>query len=396
MRVTFVSNYINHHQIPVSSVLYEKWKEDYCFIQTEPMEEERIRMGWNADTQDLPYLQRYDKEPKLCRKLIEESDVVIFGGTDEESYIQERLRLRKPVIRYSERLYKEGQWKAVSPRGLRKKYLDHTRYQDAPVYLLCAGGYVAHDFDIVKAYKGKRFKWGYFPAFEHYSEEELNALRSREGCIDILWAGRFIDWKHPEDALKVAKYLKENRYDFRLRMAGGGELEAALKAYVKENNLEKNVEFTGFCKPEEVRELMKRSHIYLFTSDYKEGWGAVLNEAMNSGCTVVASHAIGAVPYLLEHKKNGLVYQSGNVMELCRNVENLCKQKQYREQLGMAAYETVQKEWNPENAAKRLIALCEAVAAGKPVFFEEGPLSEAKVIKQSRMYRYLVKESGKE
>lgn len=396
MRVTFVSNYMNHHQIPVSSFLYEKWKENYCFIQTEPMEEERIRMGWNADTVELPFVRQYDKEPEHCKKLIAESDVVIFGGTDDESYIQERLRVGKPVIRYSERLYKEGQWKAVSPRGLRKKYLDHTRYRNAPVYLLCAGGYVAHDFDIVKAYKGKRFKWGYFPEFEKCSGDELNVLRSAEERTELLWAGRFIDWKHPEDALKVAKYLKEKKFDFRLRMAGGGELEAELKTYVKENELENCVEFTGFCKPEEVRRLMKQSHIYLFTSDYKEGWGAVLNEAMNSGCAVVASHAIGAVPYLLTHGNNGLIYKSGNVSDLCQCVELLFEKDSYRKKLGLSAYETIAKEWNPEIAAERLIALCEAVAAGKKQFFAEGPLSEAEVVKQNRMYRHLVKKSVKE
>ena len=46
MKVTFISNYINHHQIPLSDELYQIWGEDYTFIQTEPMEEERIKMGW--------------------------------------------------------------------------------------------------------------------------------------------------------------------------------------------------------------------------------------------------------------------------------------------------------------------------------------------------------------
>ena len=113
MRVTFVSNYINHHQIPISTVLYEKWGKDYHFIQTEPMEEERIKQGWNPETDALPYLLHYDKQEQLCKDLILESDVVIFGGTDEESYISERLEQKKIVIRYSERLYREGQWKAI-------------------------------------------------------------------------------------------------------------------------------------------------------------------------------------------------------------------------------------------------------------------------------------------
>ena len=48
MTITFVSNYINHHQIPFSNAMYAQSGEDYCFIQTEPMEEERRNMGWSS------------------------------------------------------------------------------------------------------------------------------------------------------------------------------------------------------------------------------------------------------------------------------------------------------------------------------------------------------------
>ncbi len=390
MRVTFVSNYINHHQIPVSTVLYKKWGAGYHFIQTEPMEEERIQLGWNADNQNLPYLVQYNEKAEFCRQLIFDSDVVIFGGTDDESYIQERLKAGKIIIRYSERLYKEGQWKAISPRGLRKKYLDHTRYQKAPVYLLCSGGYVADDFEIIRAYKGKRFKWGYFPAFEESTEEE-RCMWKKSGKIKLLWAGRFIDWKHPEDALVLAKEFKAKGYNFSLTMAGGGELEPDLKKYVHDHQLEEFVDFPGFCKPEKIRELMKCSHIYLFTSDYKEGWGVVLNEAMNSGCAVVASHAIGAVPFLLKHKQNGLIYQSGNLQEFVQQAEWLYNDADMRMRMGNAAYETIRSEWNPQCAGEALIELCESLKEEKNFFKESGPLSEAKVIKQKKMYAYLCK-----
>ena len=49
---------------------------------------------------------------------------------------------------------------------------------------------------------------------------------------------------------------------------------------------------------------MEKSEIFLFTSDKGEGWGAVLNESMNSACAVVASHAIGSVPFLLKDGEN--------------------------------------------------------------------------------------------
>ena len=392
MRVTFVSNYINHHQIPVSEVLYKKWGEGYHFIQTEPMEEERIKLGWNNEIKGIPYLLCYYDDPQGCQQLIEESDIVIFGGTDNEEYIKRRLENGKIVIRYSERLYKNGQWKAISPRGLYQKYKDHTQYRNSPVYMLCAGGYVAHDFHIVHAYKGKRFRWGYFPEFEESTKEERLQWKS-EGRIRILWAGRFIDWKHPESALEVAKVLKEKGYDFTLTFAGGGEMEDELKRYVEEHGLKEYVHFEGFCAPEQVRSLMRRSHIYLFTSDYKEGWGAVLNEAMNSGCAVVANHGIGAVPFLLKHNENGLIYQNGNIKELTELTERLCQNREERIRFGDAAYETIATEWNSKNAGKALIELCESVAVGKIEFREHGPLSEAPMIKQNKMYQYLTKKA---
>lgn len=388
MKVTFVSNYINHHQIPLSDVLYREWGSDYRFIATQPMDEERVRLGWNPDTASLPYVLFFKDKPEMCRKLILDSDIVIFGGVDDESYIEERIQNGGIVLRYMERLYKEGQWKAVSPRGLIKKYKDHTRHGNKPVYLLCAGGYVADDFNIIKAYRGKRFKWGYFPEFVESSDAERRAWKSKEE-LQIMWAGRFIDWKHPEAAIEVAEYLKTKGIAFRLTMAGGGELDMQLKNYVKEHKLEEYVDFIGFCTPEEIRKKMKASHIYLFTSDYKEGWGAVLNEAMNSGCAVVASHAIGAVPFLLKHNDNGLIYRSGNLHELAELTEGLCLDRELRERLGNAAYETIETLWNPQYAGEAFIKLCGELMDGKVSFRKDGPLSEAKVIKQRKMYQHL-------
>ncbi|MDE5679416.1 MAG: hypothetical protein K2I01_03165 [Lachnospiraceae bacterium] len=159
MQVTFVSNYINHHQVPFCEAMYQRLGRDYHFIQTQPMEEERIRMGWGENLDALPYLLLYYEKEEECRRLIAESDVVLFGGVEDESFIADRLQADGLTVRLSERLYREGQWKAISPRGLVKKYHDHTRYRKKNVYLLCCGGYVASDFHIVKAYPNKMFKW---------------------------------------------------------------------------------------------------------------------------------------------------------------------------------------------------------------------------------------------
>lgn len=397
MKLTFVSNYINHHQVPVSNELYRILGEDYTFIQTEPVEEERLRMGWKDESKTTPYLKLFYEEPEDCRRLIADSDVVVFGGTDEESYIKLRLETGGLVLRYSERIYKSGQWKAVSPRGLRKKYQDHTKYRNAPVYLLCAGGYVASDFHIVRAYPGKMFKWGYFPETKHYDVEKLLEKYGRNnGTVSLMWAGRFLDWKHPELPVLLAEHLKKIGYDFRLSMAGGGEMEEEVRRMVSEKGLENEVTFCGYLQPAQVREMMEQTEIYLFTSDYKEGWGAVLNEAMNSGCAVLASHAIGAVPFLMKHGKNGLIFESGNLRDLEEKAERLMCDPAERERLGRAAFETVTEEWSAEKAADRLTELAEKLLrkemSAEEYLYADGPLSKAEIISPRKMYRCLMRE----
>ena len=47
--MAFVSNYINHHQIPFCNAMNRLLQGNFLFIQTEPMEEQRIQMGWHEE-----------------------------------------------------------------------------------------------------------------------------------------------------------------------------------------------------------------------------------------------------------------------------------------------------------------------------------------------------------
>ena len=383
MKLIFVSNYFNHHQQPMSDRLYQLCKMQggsYTFMQTEPMEEERVRMGWGEVFQNTPYLACFWENPEQYQRMIDEADAVIFGGTDDESYIQNRLKKGAPVWRYSERLYKSGRYKFVSPRGLCKKFLDHTRYGISRVYLLCAGAYVAGDFRLVLAYPGKKYRFGYFPACKNY---DLNVLMEKktsrqQGVVTLFWAARMIDWKHPEVVLNLAAALKKNGYAFRLLMAGGGELEDSMHELAKTLQVEDVVSFLGNQNPEVVRRYMEESDIYLATSDSGEGWGAVINEAMNSGCAVVANRFMGAAPYLIRHGENGFMYRNRQEGELFSCVKQLMDEPALRERVGRAAYETIDVEWNSKVAADRLFDCIYAELKGtKLPNVATGPMSKA-------------------
>lgn len=381
MKIVFVSNYFNHHQQPVSMELDRLCREDggsYTFIQTAPMEEERVKMGWGEVFCNTPYLTNYWENPARCQELIDRADAVIFGGTDEECYIQNRLRAGRTVWRYSERLYKTGRYKFISPRGLYKKFLDHTRYAGKPVYLLCSGAYVAGDFRLVLAYPGRKFRYGYFPAFKEYDLEQLMQGKSyrRNGVVQIFWAARMIDWKHPELPVKLAAYLKEKGKSFRLLLAGDGVMRSRVEALADKLGVTGQVRFLGSQNPDKVRHLMEESDIYIATSDYGEGWGAVINEAMNSGCAVVANRAMGAVPYLINSGVNGYDYPNAGEKEFFSCVQELLEHPEQREQMGRAAYERISGLWNAQVAADRLYTCIKAGLAGDPIpCFQDGPLS---------------------
>lgn len=391
MKVTFYSNYLNHHQIPFSNEMYKLLGDNYTFVATEPMEQERTAMGWGVE-KTYPYeLRSYqDSQSNLkALRLGAESDLVITGSAPEH-FIGERLKCNKLTFRYSERIYKQGLWRAVSPRGIAAVLCHHTRYFNKKVYMLCASGYTAYDFSLLGAYKGKTYKWGYFPELREYSLADL-LKRKDNKVLKLLWAGRFLDWKHTEDAIRVAQRLQTDGIQFTLDIIGTGEREAYLRDMVVQTKLSNTVTFLGAMSPEKVRVNMENANIFLFTSDYQEGWGAVLNEAMNSGCAVVASHAIGAVPFLMQHGQNGLVYQYGDHHGLYDGVKALMLDRTLREKLGTNGYLTIANTWNAKAAARRLLDLAGGLMA-KPDFdrYSEGPCSKANVVSQGNMYQHLI------
>lgn len=374
MQITFVSNYINHHQIPVSDKLYELTNGSYTFIQVEPMEEERIKLGWDLTASNKPYVKLYYEDKDECDRLIAESDCVIFGGTENEELIIPRIENHKFTVRYSERLYKEGRWKFISPRGLIKKYHDHIRFKNYPVYMLCSGAFVKGDFRIIGAYKNKLLKYGYFPKTEHY--DDVDKYRHNNEKTKILWAARFIDWKHPEMMIELAKNLLKNNKNFHITMVGNGNLEDKVKEEASKNDLDEYISFAGNKTPDEVRSLMLESDIFVSTSDHKEGWGAVVNEAMNSGCITIAAKSIGAAPYLINHGKNGFVYSEKSSKELLNCVLKAIKDKESGNNIGLNAYNSIVNLWNAETAAERLYAFI--LNENRNIdMYKEGPLSRA-------------------
>ena len=393
--VTFVSNYINHHQLPFCREMWELLGEGFHFIQTMPMEQKRIEMGWGLDPKAYPFVELFYEKKEECRRLLLDSDVAIFGWSEGlvADIEAERFSSGKLSFKMSERIYREGQWKFLSPNGLKHKYEEHIRYRKMPVYLLCTGAYVASDFSLIRSYPGKMLKWGYFPGAsgeQTLAGEGEKEKTSGKGPIRLCWAGRMIELKHPEFAVEAAKRLKEKGYDFTLELIGEGNMRMYLEKLVANYGLKNEVNIWGNLQPVEVLEKMRACDVFLFTSNYLEGWGAVVNEAMQSGCCVVASYEAGAVPFLIEDGVNGLCYKNGSFDEFFARLVYLFENKEVIGRLAERGKRTISEKWNAHNAAGEFMRFCsEYLESGAASFAADGPMSKAEVIKPAGFRRTL-------
>lgn len=384
MKIAFISNYYNHHQHPLSQALNRLFPGGYHFIATSEMRSERKALGYGG--WDMPGYVRTahtgEADLAACRKLIDEADALIAGSAPEALF-RGRIAAGKLVLRYCERPLK----KKITMRHRLHFLKTHLLCRGKSVYLLCAGAYVAGDYARHGCFRNRAYKWGYFPETKRY--EDVDALFASKEKNTILWAGRFLDWKHPELALMTAKRLRDAGIDFTLNIIGAGQMQAEMEAFIAENGLQDCVCLKGSMKPEQVRAAMEKSALFLLTSDRQEGWGAVVNEAMNSGCAVVASSGAGSVPYLIRNGENGLIFPSGDGQALFQAVNYLLEHPGEQLRLGRGAYRTITEEWNAEVAAGRLAELTKHILAGEraPDLYSEGPCSRAEIIDEETMIK---------
>lgn len=369
MTVVFASNYYNHHQASLACALDELTDHHFYFIETAVMSESRRQMGYGMESIPAFVLQAYRSvdEYQRCKQLAYDADIVIWGECPMEM-IRPRLKKKKLTFCYSERIFKKG-FKGIEYWGRVAKYIKNLGLYQKNHYLLCASAYASGDYNRIGLFRGRAYRWGYFPEVKEYDVDSLLVSKTPNS---LLWAGRFLNWKHPEQAIEVARRLREDGISFEMNIIGDGSLGELMKKMVSQHHLEDCVHLLGFRKPEDVRRYMEQSELFLFTSDQNEGWGAVLNESMNSGCIVIANEQIGSVPYIVQSGVNSIAY-TGETDELYQKVKEMLEQKEKYAPLGRQAYQTMHETWNAKTAAQRLLHFAETL---EPIY-TEGPMSLA-------------------
>ena len=376
MTIVFYCNYLNHHQVAVADEMYGLLGEDFRFVATLPRDNGQLKGG--GDYSSRPYCilaAETDDGHRQALELAVEADVCVFGACSQEYAV--RRAVANPAgmaFEVGERWLKRG-WLNVASPVLRAWWLNYRRYfRKANFYKLCSGAFVAGDDERLGCYKGRHYKWGYFT---EVPSSDAPAVEASGQCTSIMWCARFIDWKHPELAIYCAKRLKGEGYGFRLDMYGDGPIRGKCEALAKNAGLSNEVNFHGNVHNTEIRQAMRAGDIFLFTSDRQEGWGVVANEAMASGCCIVASDRIGAAPYLVKNGVNGYTFRDGDADSLFKIVKHLIDNQQERMRLSKQAWKDMSTLWHPRRAALNILQLINDLQAGNDTSITEGPCSKA-------------------
>lgn len=377
-KLCFFVNFLNIHQVHLMDEFYKLLDKEFVFVSTVPLKEKDLKGG--ADYSERPYcIHACETEEAHLKalKISVDADVCVFGACSEE-YAINRARYAKEKLSFEmgERWLKRG-LKNLFSSTLRKWYSNYFYYyRHANFYKLCNSAFVKRDDSLMRAYKGRHYKWGYFintnPSYIEYKENISNSENPT-----IMWCARFLDWKHPELPILLAKKLKNVGHEIRFDLYGTGTEYDKMVSLSEALSVNDIVRFRGSVPNEEIRHQMMLHDIFIFTSDRREGWGVVLNEAMSSYCAVVASDAIGAAPFLINEGVNGLMYKSNDLNSLYEKVMFLLDNPSVRISMAENAVNDMNNTWSPQKAAENFLVLIDNLKDGNDTSIMEGPCSKA-------------------
>lgn len=133
----------------------------------------------------------------------------------------------------------------------------------------------------------------------------------------IINVAALTDHKDHETLLHAARLMRDRGFDYRLVIAGTGELETKLRDIQKELGLEQQVMFAGFVK--DVGPLLRAGDLFVMSS-HLEGLCTSILDSMSVGLPVVAT-AAGGIPEIIKDGVNGLLAKPRDAAGLARAIQ---------------------------------------------------------------------------
>ena len=181
--------------------------------------------------------------------------------------------------------------------------------------------------------------------------QKWNYLYKREKKEIILGnAGRLNKQKGQIYLIDIAVELKKRDIDFKILIAGIGDLEKELKEYAKAKKVREKIIFLGFV--ENIKSFMMSIDIFLLTSLW-EGFGYVMVEAMSSKKPVIAFD-VSNISEIVDNGKTGYLIPDFNINQMCDKIEKIGFDKKIQIEMGEEGYKKVEEKFEIKNAINEL------------------------------------------
>lgn len=172
-----------------------------------------------------------------------------------------------------------------------------------------------------KEFEDRQFKTTFIPnaiEIKNYTFKKRNSLKP-----NLLWVRAFDNIYNPLMAVEVLFLLKKKYPLARLCMIGAdkdGSLNE-VKKLAKQLEVYESVEFTGLLsKPEWIRK-SELYDIFINTTTIDNMPVSVI-EAMALGLPIVSTN-VGGLPYLISHKKTGILTEENNAVNMAEAIVDL-------------------------------------------------------------------------
>ena len=180
----------------------------------------------------------------------------------------------------------------------------------------------------------------------------LNRTDIKSGLIVFL--GRIGQRKGVLDLIHAFPKVLNACPEAELILGGDGEI-ASFQKRAKALGIADSIHFMGWVADKDKKALLAKADVYCLPS-YNEGFPMGILEAMSAGVPVVASNA-GGIPDAIEHKKDGLLIDAGDVDALADALITMIQNRELNEAYSASANAKFKERFSVEAVLPQLDAL---------------------------------------
>lgn len=181
-------------------------------------------------------------------------------------------------------------------------------------------------------------------------------------CLErdyVLYFGRIQEHKGVGLIIEAAKRLPSINFI----IMGDGSEKSKLQRKVIANNL-KNVTFLPHLPLNKMKNILARARYVLVPSVWYENQPYTILETFALGKPVIASR-IGGIPEVVINKKNGFLFEPGNINEFTRKILELWENKIKTKRMGVYARKLINERFSSELHYRKLMKIYRTVLRSK-------------------------------